>query len=231
MPLTPQITLTATLDDYSGAALGSTASPAYLRIALCGYGNALPRIAGTAMVAKVASWPADIPYTGTALSIPLWGNDVITPDGTYYAISVLDAGRNVIQSASYKLIGTGSFDLSSLTPYFPPPPTPPTITGTVVTVPFSATPTFNCATVRNWIIEFEITLTGNVVSSMVTNASAGQIVVFAIIQNSAGGYTFTWPTLVKNPTVINAAANSRTVQPFYVGANGNLYPLSAGTYN
>ena len=114
MSLTPQITLTATLLDYSGNALGSVASPAYLRIALCGFGQTLPCIPGTGNIGQVASWPGDIPYTGTMLSVKLWGNDVVKPvNETYYAISILDANRNVIQAGIYQFTGTRTIDLSN----------------------------------------------------------------------------------------------------------------------
>jgi hypothetical protein len=111
MPLTPAITLTATLDDLVGAAAGSTANPAKLRICLCGFGPVLPRIAGTAMLAKVG--PFDLFSTGAAISTLIWGNDVITPSGTYYAIEILDGKDNVVQCGTYVFTGGGTQDLSS----------------------------------------------------------------------------------------------------------------------
>lgn len=113
---TLQITLTATLTDYSGAAIGSAATPAFLRIALAGYRGVLPCVPGTAMVGKVTSWPGDIPYTGSQITVPLWGNDVITPAGTWYSISVLDANKNVIQTGAYQFTGTQTIDLSNAVP-------------------------------------------------------------------------------------------------------------------
>src|ERR1700678_4565538 len=121
MPLTPQITLTATLLDYSGAAIGSAALPAKIRIALCGYGEYLPRISGTAMVGKIVSWPFDIAYTGTPLSILLWGNDVILPSNTYYSIAVIDPSGNVIQANTYVFTGNRTYDLSTVAPSLPAP--------------------------------------------------------------------------------------------------------------
>jgi hypothetical protein len=121
MPTTPEFTLTATLEDLTGAAAGSTANPAKLRICLCGFGPALPRIAGTTMVAKCG--PTDFFSTGAALSIELWGNDQITPAGTYYSIEILDGEDNVVQCGAYVLTGSGG-DLSSLPPVNPLPPSP-----------------------------------------------------------------------------------------------------------
>jgi hypothetical protein len=232
MALTPQITLTASLLDLNGNQLGSAGSPAYLRIALCGFGQSLPRVAGTAMIGSVASWPGDIAYTGTALSIKLWGNDVITPGPgtTYYSIAVLDANRNIIQSGAYQFSGTQTVDLSTATPYIPAAPTNPTVIGGVAIVPYSAAPIFNCSS-SSGLLTFEMTLTGNVASSTIINFGAGELITFALIQDSTGSRTFAWPAQVQNAAAINAAANSRTVQTFYVGSNGNLYPLSGGTYN
>jgi hypothetical protein len=110
MPLTPQITLTATLQDVSGANAGSTASPAVLRIALAGFGPVLPCIAGTSNLARVG--PEDFIDDGTGVTTTLWGNDVITPTGTYYAITLLDGDGNIVQCGAYRFSGTEAIDLS-----------------------------------------------------------------------------------------------------------------------
>jgi hypothetical protein len=109
--LTPQITLTATLQDVSGDAAGTTASPAVLRIALCGFGLVLPCIVGTSNLARVG--PEDFYDTGSGIDIKLWGNDVINPLGTYYAITILDGDGNILQCGSYQFTGTQTIDLSS----------------------------------------------------------------------------------------------------------------------
>lgn len=111
MPLTPQITLTATLQDVSGNAAGTTASPAVLRIALCGFGLTLPCIVGTSNIAQPG--PEDFYDTGSGISIKLWGNDVINPLGTYYAITLLDGDGNILQTGTYQFTGTQTIDLSS----------------------------------------------------------------------------------------------------------------------
>jgi hypothetical protein len=122
---TPQITLTYTLMDMYGVELGSATAPAYLRIGLCGYGQVLPKVVGTCMIGEIASWPYDIPYTGVPGSVKLWGNDQITPSGTFYAISVLDTKKNVIQANLYQFTGTATIDLSTAIPITQPPPPPP----------------------------------------------------------------------------------------------------------
>jgi hypothetical protein len=113
MPATPNITLTATLLDYSGNTIGTNTQPAWLRIALCGFYGVLPVIAGVGNITKISSWFVDIPFTGTELSVKLWGNDQISPSGTYYAISVLDTQKNVLQTGMYQFFGTQTIDLSS----------------------------------------------------------------------------------------------------------------------
>lgn len=125
---TPQITLTATLLDFSGVAIGSATNPATLRIALCGYGQTLPKVAGVGNIAKVASWPSDILFEGTVISVPLWGNDVISPSGTYYEIAVIDTLGNVVQSGIYEFTGTQTIDLSNATQITQPSLLPPIIT-------------------------------------------------------------------------------------------------------
>lgn len=110
MPLTPQITLTATLEDITGVAAGSTANPARIRIVLCGFGLTLPQIVGTSTIAKILH---DELSTGAAISVELWGNDVIAPAGTFYAITVFDGNNNVVQCGAYRFAGTETIDLSS----------------------------------------------------------------------------------------------------------------------
>jgi hypothetical protein len=120
--ITPQITLTATLQDIAGVAAGSTASPAVLRIALTGFGLTLPCIVGTSNLVRVG--PEDFYDDGSGVSTPLWGNDVITPGGTFYAITLLDGDGNILQCARYQFVGSGTIDLSAAPPYNPPPVTP-----------------------------------------------------------------------------------------------------------
>lgn len=231
MPATPLITLTATLDDISGVAVGSVANPSRLRIALCGFGPTLPRIAGTAMVAKPG--PFDYLSTGSPLSIPLWGNDVITPANTYYQITVLDEKLNILQTGMYQFSGSGTIDLS-VAPQLPLQPIiiipTPTVNGSLVVVPFSATPIFDTSLVPFGIITFEITLTGNVTSSTMPHFSPGQFVCFSIIQDATGGRSFVWPTNVKNPTLVDTDPSSHSVQVFYTNGIGNLYPMAGAAW-
>jgi len=111
MPATPNITLTATLDDTSGGADNG----AGLRITLCNYGLAVPRVVGTAMLAKVKQL---VISANGVFSLPLWANDQISPTGTFYEIAMLDDARNVVQAGMYRFTGAGTVDLSTATQIF-----------------------------------------------------------------------------------------------------------------
>jgi hypothetical protein len=119
MPLTPQITLTATLTDMQNVAIGTAANPAKLRIALCGFGPAIPQVAGVGTIAQIQE---DVYFIGTALTIKLWGNDVIAPAHTYYTITVFDGAGNVVQCGAYQFTGTQTVDLSQANQILPGPP-------------------------------------------------------------------------------------------------------------
>lgn len=83
---------------------------------------------------------------------------------------------------------------------------------TLTSVTFSSTPTF---TRSNPNQEWSITLTGNVTSSSLSGASAGDILVFNIIQDATGGRTFAWPTGFGEACTIASAASIGTKQTFY----------------
>ena len=122
MSLTPQITLTASFTDLTGTALGSSTAPCRMRIDLCGYGQTVPVVAGTSVLAQTEM---EITSTNGSFSFKLWGNDVITPANTFYQITVMDAQARVIQSGIYQFTGTSTIDLSSAeqitNPSFSPP--------------------------------------------------------------------------------------------------------------
>jgi hypothetical protein len=121
VPVTPDVTLTFSLFDYQGNQLGDATNPAWLRIYLCNYGSNLPRVAGAGVIGQPSSPFIDIPYFGVEGSVDLWGNDQITPAGTYYALSVLDTNKNLVQTQLY-VFDSGTYDLSTATPYNPPNP-------------------------------------------------------------------------------------------------------------
>ncbi|HEV2493902.1 MAG TPA: hypothetical protein VG204_12630 [Terriglobia bacterium] len=85
-------------------------------------------------------------------------------------------------------------------------------------VAFSATPTFD-GSKGNFQ---SITLTGNVTSSTLTNAVAGQYFDFKVCQDATGGRLFTWPANVKGAGPAPSAANACLAQRFlFDGSNAN----------
>jgi len=97
---------------------------------------------------------------------------------------------------------------------------------TQLIVTFSATPTFN-ATLSS---SFKITLTANVTSSTLTNATAGQILTFQIVEDNVGGRTWTWPTNFKGAMTLTTTANAINTQIFYFDGT-NAFALAPGTVN
>jgi len=98
----------------------------------------------------------------------------------------------------------------------------------VVLVGYSSSPTFDAS--RG--LEFKITLTGNVVSSLFINGTIGpSIIVFRIVQDSTGGRTFVWPTNVRNGGTINNLANGRSMQAFAVDVDGSLDAIGPMMYS
>lgn len=224
----PTITLTIDLKDVRGNEIGSVGSPAYVEIALANYGATLPRIAGTAMLAGVGPRSQKVPYVGAAITVTLFGNDVITPAGTYYVISILDDQGNVLQSGAYVFNGTLSAALSTLAQSFPSASS--SVSGSEVILQSTTTPIFDCGLV-NGPVEFFLLLTADVASSQLLPNFAGQIVMFRIAQDATGGRAFVWPSNVKNPGIVGTDANQVTSQAYFVASDGNAYPLGPQTYS
>jgi hypothetical protein len=97
------------------------------------------------------------------------------------------------------------------------------ISSPFTTVTFSATPTFNAALGN----VFQITLTGNVTSSTLSNPKSGQLIVFKVCQDATGSRTFAWPSNVSNPSTVDGTASGCTQQTFvYDGTNA--VPITPG---
>jgi len=94
------------------------------------------------------------------------------------------------------------------------------------TVTFSATPTFDASLGNTQ----KITLTDNVTSSTLSNATAGETVNFIICQDATGSRTFVWPTNVLGGMTIGATLSKCSAQNFIFDGT-NAYALSAGVTN
>lgn len=94
------------------------------------------------------------------------------------------------------------------------------------TVAFSATPTFNAGSSEI----FEMTLTGNVTSSTLTNPAVGEVLTFTICQDATGGRTFAWPSGFRGAGTIGSTASTCSTQRFwYDGTNSfSLGPIATG---
>lgn len=204
--------------------------------------GSLPRVLGSNSL-----FPTSVTVTTDGsgnFSVVIPGNDTIDPASTQYNVTIIGS-QNQIGPVTFSLIGS-SANLNSAPATLPfTPAIPSTIlnqnntwtgnqvfqalvtfsgglsVGRIVTTPltvtFSATPTFDCSQASIFII----TLTGNVTSSTLANALAGQLIIFKIIQDGAGGHTFAWPANVKGGSVpINTTASASNVQMFFFdGAN------------
>lgn len=232
------ITVTGLLKDVFGAAALSGG----LRVTLNGYGAQMPRVSGTGFIVD-PDIPVNMPGDGT-FSFTVFGNDVILPGPniTFYTIAFIPQSGGVVKCNNYQITGSGSFDLSTLSPIFLPTPSPlppnPVITnpsGLQIisifalqtrlilppnTVASSATPIFDAQNGTS----FRFTMNQNVSSSTLINTGDGEIVVFELIQNSTGGWTFAFPSNVVGGESPDPTPNVRTIQPFHrMGVN--FYPL------
>jgi hypothetical protein len=96
----------------------------------------------------------------------------------------------------------------------------------ITVVAFSANPVFNCA--GRQAMNFQITLTGNVVAPVINGVVAGMVVNFIIKQDGAGGHTFAWPGSVPGAN-IDGTANAANCQGFIADAGAVLHPLTPMT--
>lgn len=213
----PPITLNAHLETI----LATADEAGYLQIALCNFGLIPPCIPGVAMLANAGIPQTFGPQGGSPLSVQLWGNDVITPAGTFYSIAVLDGRKNIVQGGCYELTGAGPYDLSNLAPILPVPYSYP---GPYVLNPAASGPLVLSTGGWSGPIVFDVTLVGNVTSVAVLGLIRGQFVEFLIRQNGAGNHAWTWPAIAHNTPVINAAPNSVSSSAFVVDNNLQLYP-------
>lgn len=85
------------------------------------------------------------------------------------------------------------------------------IVGAYSTVSYAASMTFDASSTTY----FRTTLTGNVASSVISNATNGQLAQLTICQDGTGGRTFAWPGTVVSPPIVSAAASDCTDAAFY----------------
>jgi len=96
----------------------------------------------------------------------------------------------------------------------------------VNSVAFSATPTFD-ADLGN---TQKITLAGNVTSSTLSNASAGEQIHFIVCQDAPGSRAFVWPSNVKGGMTVGGTSSTCSAQSFIFDGT-NAYAVSPGVTN
>jgi hypothetical protein len=93
-------------------------------------------------------------------------------------------------------------------------------------VTFSTTPIFDAATANT----FKITLSGNVASSTLMNAVAGQPLNFIVCQDGTGSRAMSWPANMTGTMTIGATASKCSAQGF-VFDGSNAVAISSGVVN
>jgi hypothetical protein len=217
MPVSPNITLAGNLVDASGNPLAGGS----LYVQLCSYGSQIPTVQQSGVIAQTNYIPT-ISGTG-AYSFSLYGNDQITPAGSYYVMLVRDASNNVVQCSAFRFIGTQTVDLANVSPFNPVPPPVPSIPPWLVTIPFSALALFPA--IPAGYVMYEMTLTGVVTASEIQGTYPGQIVGLTIIQDSVGNHPFALPPNALTAEPVSLAPNAITTYCFIVQQNGTLFSL------
>jgi hypothetical protein len=72
---------------------------------------------------------------------------------------------------------------------------------------------------------FDLVLSGDVSASSLVNFAPGQILVFIIAQDGAGGHAFSWPPQITGTAPVTATANAVTVEAFIVAQDSSVQPL------
>ena len=103
------ITINGTLKQVGGSA----DSAATITFELKGFGQWLPTVPGTGMIAETKLTAS---IMAGAFSVQLYGNDTITPTGTFYLVTLVNDEGAILGQVPYQFTGAGSLDLSSLTP-------------------------------------------------------------------------------------------------------------------
>lgn len=91
----------------------------------------------------------------------------------------------------------------------------------MVTVPWSATPVFDCTAGNLLHPVFRIRLTGDVTSSTLTGVEVGMFITILVEEDGAGGHAFVPPANMPLDA-IDTTANQQNVQSFHVVEVSNL---------
>ena len=190
----------------------------HISVQLCGYGSQVPRVNGVAMLSQVEALNFS-PNPSGIITITLFGNDEISPAGTYYTFTFMNDNGDVVQVNAYRFLSsTPTYDLTLIDPYDPnqpPPPLPPLITNLLLVVPWSATPEFP----GDVYTSYRIMLDGDITSSTAPGTVSGNLYTYIIVQDGVGNRQFAWPANCHGASPINPTPNSVTVQTFVMSVS------------
>ena len=168
-----------------------------------------------------AQYTADVLRTGGALTGGLFPSP--TANKMFYQWSTFLAA--LAQSLANKGYTISDANLASLTAVLANVVTEADLGAALAVVSFASSIAFDASTISPRVGAFQLTLTGNVTPTTLANTTAGQVLIFIVIQDGTGGHTFAWPSSVTGGVVINPTASSITVQAFVVAATGAIVPL------
>lgn len=202
-----------------------------VEVMLCGYGSRVPRVNGTGLVARITD-TADIPVDSSgAFTFNVYGNDLISPAGTYYAVTIRDDNGDIAQINAYRFLSTTpTYDLDLIDPYDPnqpPPPLPPLITNMLQIVGLQPSNSWDCD--GGNYLSFKINATQNGLID-IQYVSPGNLYTFIVVQDATGGRQVTWAANILNAAPVNPMPNGITVQTFVCDDQNNLYAIGPGTY-
>lgn len=236
MAVAPDVILTGRLGEIlAGASTPppTTAPPEFgtVEVALCGYGSQIPRVAGDSMFAlvtqSVITQPKGDPNAG-AFEIIFYSNRLITPEGTYYTVTIKDSNGDIVQVDAYVFPSSGTFDLTTLSPFDPsisPPSIPPLIFNQLQILGAADDMVFDGANYT----AFKTTLGGDVTQPIMENMVPGNLYTFIIVQDGGGGHRFLWPPSTRNGALIDPRPNATTIQTFVCDENSVLWAIGPGT--
>ena len=177
---------------------------------------------------SVANQENDAAYTADSLRSGGAPTAAILPSQTFnklaYQLSTFVSA--FAQMMANKGYGVSDANFSSLVAALANVKTSSEFLSAITIVPYATSVTFNAGTSA----QFDLTLTGDVASSSLINATDGQLLAFIISQDGSGGHSFAWPTNVVSPGTICPFANSTSIQFFVVrpasNAAGKIVPLT-----